>query len=473
MSEPLVLRGTTVVDTRTGATTPSRDVVVVGNRIEAVLPADTRDASTSRARVVDARGTWLVPGFNDMHAHALESSDPSGTHELMLTFGVTGYRQMSGSPDLLRRRRDGALDTSTHAPALLATPGALLTPLNAATPDAIRATVREQAEQGADFIKMGMVAADVYPAGQEEANRIGIPFGGHLPTLTDSLEASAAGIRFIEHLGPGIGVIANCSADEERLRAELAAVPQPRIPTVRLPYMDKVFAAVLKRIVVSPMMRSSPEMVAVIEHAVDTFDEDRARAVAATFTANETWQSPTLIREKTNELGDDPAWATDPDLRYVSEKTLKLWRRTGEKFRALPESTLVVFHALYDVQLRLTKVLAEEGVPMIAGSDVTGASWEVPGASLHQEFDELARAGLSPLKVLQMTTLDAGRFLRLDDLGVVEAGALADLVLLGADPTTDISHLHCVTGVVRGGRHLSRADLDAIQERVSAQRSVR
>lgn len=472
MPESLVLRGATVVDTRTGETIPDRDVVLTGDRISAVLPADSSDPTTSGARVVDVSGTWLVPGFNDIHAHALEASDPRGTHELMLTFGVTGYRQMSGSADLLRRRRDGALDFGPNAPALLAAPGALLTPLNAGTPDAIRGTVRGQAEQGADFIKMGMVTADVYPAGQEEANRIGIPFGGHLPPLTDALEASAAGIRFIEHLGPGIGVIAHCSTDEERVRTELAAVPQPRIPSIRLPFMDKLFAVVLKRIVVSPMMRSNPAMVAVIGRAVDTFDDDRARKVAAIFAANATWQSPTLIREKTNELGDDPAWAADPDLRFVSEKTLRLWRRTGEKFRALPESTLAVFHGLYDVQLRLTKILAEEGVPMIAGSDVTGASWEVPGASLHQEFDELARAGLTPLQVLQMTTVEAGRFLGRDDLGVVEAGSPADLVLLEGDPTVDVGNLHRVTAVVRAGRHLGRTDLDGIQERVADQRSV-
>jgi imidazolonepropionase-like amidohydrolase len=164
--------------------------------------------------------------------------------------------------------------------------------------------------------------------------------------------------------------------------------------------------------------------------------------------------------------------ATDPDLRCVGQKTLRLWRRTGERFRALPASTLAVFHARYEVQLRLTKILADGGVPMIAGSDVTGASWEVPGASLHQEFDELARAGLTPVKVLQMTTVEAGRFLGLDDLGVVEPGAPADLVLLEGDPTTDVANLHRVTGVVRAGRHLARADLDSIRERVAAQRSV-
>lgn len=162
----------------------------------------------------------------------------------------------------------------------------------------------------------------------------------------------------------------------------------------------------------------------------------------------------------------------DMHAHYVGRRTLRLWRRTGQRFRALPASTLAVFHALYEVQLRLTKILADEGVPMIAGSDVTGASWEVPGASLHQEFDELARAGLAPLTVLQMTTVEAGRFLGLEDLGVIEPGARADLVLLDGDPTADVAKLHRVTAVVRAGRHLAAADLGAIRERVAARRSV-
>ncbi len=48
---------------------------------------------------------------------------------------------------------------------------------------------------------------------------------------------------------------------------------------------------------------------------------------------------------------------------------------------------------------------------MLAGSDTVGAAWVVLGFSLHREFHELARAGLSPLRILQMTTLDAAEFL--------------------------------------------------------------
>ena len=67
----LVLDGVTVVDTRTGGLTPGRAVVVEGGRIAAILPAGA--ARRRGAQVVDARGEFLVPGFNDMHAHPLNA----------------------------------------------------------------------------------------------------------------------------------------------------------------------------------------------------------------------------------------------------------------------------------------------------------------------------------------------------------------------------------------------------------------
>jgi imidazolonepropionase-like amidohydrolase len=96
---------------------------------------------------------------------------------------------------------------------------------------------------------------------------------------------------------------------------------------------------------------------------------------------------------------------------------------------------------------------------MLAGSDACGAVWEIPGYALHQEFDLLAEAGLAPLRILQMTTLN-------------EVGKNADLVLLGANPVEDAAHLHDVAGVVRAGRYYSAAELDGIKRHVAASKSV-
>jgi imidazolonepropionase-like amidohydrolase len=469
MSERLVLTGVDVVDVRTGDIARGRSVTIDDGKIAAV----STDPAPDGPQVVDASGRFLVPGFNDMHAHPLELADPSGAFELMVAFGITGYRQMSGSPDILRRRDAGGYVGTAKRPQLLATPGALLTPLNAATPELAVAEIRRQAEQGADFIKMGAASAAAYPAAQAEANRLGIPLGGHLPNETDAVVASRSGIRFIEHLGPGGVVLLSCSTDEAALRKQLGTVPQVKLPGLRLPFMDKIVAALLKRIVVNPMMRTAPEMVDILDRIIDSYSEERARETAAIFIENETWQSPTLIRERTNEVGDDPTWKADPDLRFVSDKTRKLWDKTEKKFAGLPDNTRRVFRRLYDAQKRLAGVFAAEGVPMLAGTDITGASWEIPGSALHREFDELTDAGLTPLQVLRATTLDGARFLHLEDQrGSVEVGKSADLVLLDADPTASAASLHRIAGVVSAGHYHSRADLDALLDRAARLRTA-
>lgn len=469
MSERLVLKGVGVVDVATGEVVRGQSVTIDDGAIVAV----GADAPTQGPRVVDATGRYVVPGFNDMHAHPLELTDPAGAFELMVAFGVTGYRQMSGSTDLLRRRDAGEFTGTATRPALLALPGDLLTPLNASTPELAVATILEQAKQGADFIKMGAASASGYLAAQSEANRLGLPLGGHLPNDTDAVVASRSGIRFIEHLGPGGALLLSCTTDEKVLRTELGRLPQVTLPSMRLPFMDKIVAALLKRIVVNPMMRTAPEMIEILDRITDSFSDERARELAAIFIENETWQSPTLIRERTNEIGDDPEWPTDPDLRFASAKTHRLWQKTATKFAALPERNRTVLRRLYDTQQHLTGIFAEQGVPMIAGTDITGASWEIPGSALHREFDELAAAGLTPLQVLQATTIDAARFLHLEgDRGRVAVGLSADLVVLDGDPTRSSANLHLISGVISAGHYHSRADLDELLEGVARDRSA-
>jgi imidazolonepropionase-like amidohydrolase len=88
----------------------------------------------------------------------------------------------------------------------------------------------------------------------------------------------------------------------------------------------------------------------------------------------------------------------------------------------------------------------------------------VAGAGLHVH-DELAlfvESGLTPAEALRAATLTPAQFLgKADTLGTVAAGKLADLVLLDANPLTDIHNTLKIRSVVAGGRYLDRAALDA------------
>ena len=193
-----------------------------------------------------------------------------------------------------------------------------------------------------------------------------------------------------------------------------------------------------------------------------------AAELAARFAEDGTWQVPTLIRLRTQYLCDSPEFSQDPDLQYMAAATTKSWEKAGTSFatKFTPQSR-ATFRAVYEVLLRMTKIFNDGGVKMLAGSDSVGAAWAVPGPSLHREFDELARAGVPPLRILQMTTHDAAEFLgTTSTTGAVGVGKSADLVLLDANPVDAAANLHRVSAVVHRGRHYSSADLARLKDRV-------
>jgi hypothetical protein len=462
----LVLEGVTVVDTHDGKLSPNMRVTITGGKISAISAAGG-PAPDASAKTVDAHGKFVVPGYLDMHAHTVHSNDPAGGLKLMLANGITGFRQMSGTSELLAARHDGKLGLSDKTPELLAMPGEILTPLNAGSPEEVIAEVDKQKADGADFIKMINTPPPVFFAAEAEAKRVGLTMSGHLPGGVDAAAASDAGFKAIEHLGPRDAVLLSCSTDEAALREIKQLPPQfpPNVP----------FEKLMEMVIANPyLMTPAPEFTR-YQRVIDTFSEEKCKQLAAKFVANGTWQVPTLIRLRTMSFGADPQYVNNPNLRYEPASTLQVWQSLGQQFAAkmTPQQTATL-SAMYDLNLKLVKLFDDAGVKMAAGDD--GGSigiWVVPGFGLHQEFDELAKAGLSPLRVLQMTTLNGAEFFdKTTTMGSVEPGKNADLVLLDANPVESVQNLHKIAGVVRAGNYYSHDDLEKLKAEVLESRKT-
>jgi imidazolonepropionase-like amidohydrolase len=113
------------------------------------------------------------------------------------------------------------------------------------------------------------------------------------------------------------------------------------------------------------------------------------------------------------------------------------------------------------MELDMTLAMFRAGVPFLAGTDTAAGVHIFPGFSLHQELALFVQAGLTPLQALQTATLNPAKFMnRLADLGTVERGKLADLVLLDANPLEDIANTKRIRAVVLAGRYLDRTELN-------------
>ncbi|NIB43408.1 amidohydrolase family protein [Pseudomaricurvus alkylphenolicus] len=469
-STSLVLERINVVDVRNGSVLEEQTVVIAGGSIRSIQPSHT--VSGLKGQRIDADGKYLIPGFNDMHAHVLSSEDPERSLSLMLAHGVTGFRQMSASESLLQQRlRNGRYLSKNQAPDLLAMSGPIVTRLTVRTKQQALQEVERQEALGADFIKVVDSSPESLVALLKAAKARSIPVAGHLPESVNETLAANIGMKSIEHLGPRSSVVMGCSNLEEALREKIANNPHsgpPELPawlaSLIKPLTDRMF----RKIVVNPYIVSTPTDFDIMNRILTSFDEQKCVQFAQQLALQDTWQVPTLVRIRTMSYGGDADYRSSPDLRFVSSETLASWNSVADEFTSeLSSEQRATLEQFFELQAIITAILAEQGVKMLAGSDV-GGGWLVPGISLHEEFDLLDAAGVQPLRVLKMATADAAAFLELgDELGLVEVGKRANLVLLDRNPLQRVSNLHGVHAVIRAGNYYDRDELQRLK--VSAQ----
>jgi imidazolonepropionase-like amidohydrolase len=166
--------------------------------------------------------------------------------------------------------------------------------------------------------------------------------------------------------------------------------------------------------------------------------------------------STLTIGENYSRLADHPEFLDEPLYRDTLEPEERQRLKTEESAKQKANRWAAWMKVMTPVAQDNMKRLNEAGKDIVAaGTDQTS------GPALHRELELLAGAGISPADVIVMATRNAARALgKLETLGTIEAGKLADVVLLRADPTRNIQNAKQIETVIKNGQVIDRAKLD-------------
>ncbi|HEX5705361.1 MAG TPA: amidohydrolase family protein [Pyrinomonadaceae bacterium] len=443
----LALSEVTVIDATGAPARPDMTVIITGDRITNI--AKTGEVAIPRkARVIDGKGKFVIPGLWDMHVHTAVKSLPERFFPMFIANGVTGVRDMAADLGFLKQLQKDINDGKLIGPRVIGGPivdGPMPVwperSMSISDEAGARQTVASVKDAGADFIKVySLVPRPAYFALADEAKKRGIPFAGHVPISVTASEASDAGQKSIEHME---GILLGCSAEELELK--------------------KIIEASIKDAKDTDQMRASlvRALTETYSRALETYSQEKAAALFARFAKNGTWQAPTLVVARVGAFLDDSNFTNDPRLKYVRRELRDSWKNNDDfRLKNRPANAAALGKMLFQKRLELIGAMHRAGVKMLAASDAL-VMYVVPGFSLHDELELFVQAGLSPMEALQTATRNPATYLGLiDTVGTVEQGKKADLVLLEANPLENISHTKRINAVIVNGRLLPRVSLD-------------
>jgi imidazolonepropionase-like amidohydrolase len=450
----LVVRNVAVWDGVTDAVHAARSVVIEGGRIAAI--GDEASADPAGARVIDGAGKTLIPGLIDTHVHLLSDSGPDlltkrdalirqwvaetrrypetrndivRRGQLKLKAGVTTMRVLGDGYYALRYRDDLAR-WDVVGPRVIAAglhvngPNGYVTggiasglppserdqaALEIRSIDEIEPKLRVHIARGIDVVKIATTHGD-------------IGFNDARPDLPEEWvrrivhQAHAAGLKVTAHSYGEQGDWAAVRGGVDGIE-HLVNVPHP--------LADALVAEIKRRgISVCPTLAGSAYSVVRLLRAPDLLYTDAG-----------------IVANVNRSVRED---------LYL---TLKLLKVPGvARILMRQDRPLERWDTWYRESIANTRKLHEAGVRLIFGTDTPFAF----GNFFHSIMNEargLKAAGLSNIAILRMATTDAAQALDLDDrLGTIEAGKVADVVLLDGDPTENIEALASVRLVVKEGR---------------------
>lgn len=438
----VIIRHVTLIDVEGAKAIEDQAVVLHGTDIVAV-GRDAAIAQGWRARQkIDGKGRFLIPGLWDMHVHFGGGPELIEENKALLPLyvanGITTIRDASGDlPNQVLAWRGEIANGTLFGPRLL-TSGAKIegiAPLWKGTievgseADVDAALARLKQRDKVDFVKItdSTLKPELFLYALRQAKALGLRTSGHIPMALTVDQAVNAGISSIEHLDYAYNAGAK---DEAAVAADFAAGRIDRAEANR-----RLDAG---------------------------FDRDTAMAAYRRFAAKGVFVTPTLNGSRIIAWLDRDDHSKDAGLAYIGPKLRKTYDWRVERAAKADAAAIAARHAHIDEMAAILPMLAEAGVPIIAGTDAGFLnSFNYPGFGLHDEIALFAEKGLTPAQALAAATrAGPAWFGQLDRYGAIRPGMAADLVLLGRNPLEDIAATRAIDTVVMRGTVHDRAALD-------------
>lgn len=401
------LVGATVIGAKDFGVIPDAVVLIengriteVGKRSEITLPKGVK--------IIDAAGKTILPGLFDTHAHATGAE----WFPASLAAGITTMRDAANELEFVVPVRDAIKSGRIKiAPRLLLagyidSGGAnALGSMRAETPDEARALVQKYKQNNFDQIKIyQFLKPELVKVVTDKAHRLGMSVTGHVPSKMNIYAAIENGFDQINHVN----------------FAARAMLPKEYKPTPGQP------------------AKIEPE-------------SEAAQSGLKFLRENKTVIEPTLARSELNLNVRGKSFAEkEPGLLKTPFEFLSLIDSMGIAPEIEPPAK-----SSFDLSLKITKALHEAGIPLIIGTDLA-----VPGHSQFRELELFVKAGISPLEAIRAATIVPARVFNLEkELGTIEKGKLADLILIDGNPLENISEIRKIRFVVKKGRMYETARL--------------
>ncbi len=402
---PLAIVGATLID-GTGAEPVENSVVVVtGDRITAAGPLE-RVAIPAGATMIQAQGLAVLPGLWEMHSHFTQVE----WGPVYLAAGVTTARDCANEFEFITAVRDAIAAGRGLGPRLLAAgiidgEGPRTIGVDVATThEQARALVKRYADAGFAQIKIySSLAPELVATIAQEAHRRGLTVTGHLPEHMELERGIADGMDQINHISTIAGALRTTESGQTPKKSNLS-------------YFDASARAI-------------------------DLDSDRAKQIIRLLKERHTVIDPTVALY---ELMFHPAGRTpEPGLAKVAPELADSLRSMG-----IPPMVEKGAHAYFRKYIDVISALHKAGVPIVAGTDQA-----VPGHSLHRELELYVEAGLTPMEAIQSATIVPARAMKLDrEVGTIEPGKRADLILVAGRPDRTISDIRKLKTVITAGR---------------------